>query len=150
MIIPSTLESIYNLDESVKCATRWSILAQRIYNLEFVNLMCVTYTQPIWAPLTVRKRSHYGNQCPMPLQSSLLPLPFIIYHVYNAEVSNTFNCKKQNLNRESIDAVNIACFFKLLFSVHHMFYYVPGFSHFMHFLDAFCFCVMSHSLHLIT
>ena len=46
MIILSTMESIY-LDESIKCASRWFILAQRTQNLEFVSLKCVTYTQPI-------------------------------------------------------------------------------------------------------
>ena len=44
MVILSTLEST-NLDESIKCPSRWFILAQRKPNLEFVNLKCVTHNQ---------------------------------------------------------------------------------------------------------
>ena len=50
MVILSTLESTH-IDKTIKCASRWFILAQRMQNLEFVNLKCVTYTQPIWARL---------------------------------------------------------------------------------------------------
>ena len=39
------------LDESIKSASRWFILAQITQNLEFVNLKCITYTQHIWVPL---------------------------------------------------------------------------------------------------
>ena len=32
-------------DETIKNASRWLILAQRMQNLEFVNLKCATYTK---------------------------------------------------------------------------------------------------------
>ena len=47
----STLEST-SLDEIIKYASKWFILAQRTQNLMFVNLKCVTYAQPIHLPLT--------------------------------------------------------------------------------------------------
>ena len=50
MIIVSVWESS-NLDESIKCISRWFTLTQRTRNLEFVNLKCVTYVQPIWVTL---------------------------------------------------------------------------------------------------
>ena len=50
MVIPNTLESI-SLDENIKCTSRWLILPQITQNLRFVNLKCVTYTQPIWVTL---------------------------------------------------------------------------------------------------
>ena len=50
MIILSILESTY-LDESIKCSSRWFILAQGMQNVEIVNLKCITYTQLIWVPL---------------------------------------------------------------------------------------------------
>ena len=40
MVILSTLESI-DLNESIKYAQRWFILAPRMQNIDFVNLRCV-------------------------------------------------------------------------------------------------------------
>ena len=53
MVILSTLEST-DIDKTIKCTSRWFILVQRMQNLEFVNLKCVTYTQPIWVSLRVK------------------------------------------------------------------------------------------------
>ena len=36
----------------MRCTLKWFILTQRTQNLEFVNLQCVTHTQPIPLPLT--------------------------------------------------------------------------------------------------
>ena len=50
IVILSTLEST-SLNKTIKCALKWFILTQRMRNLEFVNLKCVTYAQPIPLPL---------------------------------------------------------------------------------------------------
>ena len=51
VILLSTLEST-NFDESIKCASRWFTLAQRMQNMadKFANLKCATNT-PVWGPI---------------------------------------------------------------------------------------------------
>ena len=49
MGILSTLESIY-LDESIKYASKWIILAQRMQNLELVNIKRITYIPYMYNP----------------------------------------------------------------------------------------------------
>ena len=51
MAILNTLEST-DLDETIRCASKWFILAQKRINLELVNLKCVNYVQPIPLSLT--------------------------------------------------------------------------------------------------
>ena len=46
MAILSTLESTM-FDETIRCTSKWFILTWKMQNLEVVNFMCVTYTQPI-------------------------------------------------------------------------------------------------------
>ena len=48
----STLEPA-SLDETIRCASKWFILTQRTQNLEFFNLKCITYAQPIPLSLIV-------------------------------------------------------------------------------------------------
>ena len=45
MVILGTLES--SLDEAISCSSKLFILTLRKQNLEFINLKCVTYAQPI-------------------------------------------------------------------------------------------------------
>ena len=54
MVILSALEPT-NLDDSITCTSRWFILAQRMQNVEYVNVKCVACTQPIWVPLNLDK-----------------------------------------------------------------------------------------------
>ena len=49
---PSNLESTF-LEKNIRYTSRWFILqcSPKMQNLEFINIKCVTYTQPIWTPL---------------------------------------------------------------------------------------------------
>ena len=51
MPILSTLEST-TLDETIRCASKWLIVALKTQNLELVSIKCVTYAQPIPLSLT--------------------------------------------------------------------------------------------------
>ena len=42
--ILSTFEST-SLDETIRCTSKWSIRTQRMQNVKFINLKCVTYAQ---------------------------------------------------------------------------------------------------------
>ena len=55
LFMPNTLEST-SLDEIIRCPTKWFILSQRMQNLEYINLMCVTYAQPIPLLLTIETK----------------------------------------------------------------------------------------------
>ena len=47
-----SLESTF-IDETIRHASKWFTPAQRTQNLEFVNLKCVTSTQPIPVPFNL-------------------------------------------------------------------------------------------------
>ena len=54
---PEYLGDYASLDETIRCNSKWFTITQRMQNLDYINLRCVTYAQPIPLPLGTAVRA---------------------------------------------------------------------------------------------